>query len=373
MFSFSDNNDFEDILERLLSNVDDNLDKRQGSIIYDALAPAAAELAQCYIALEVYADQTYLLDTTGENLDNKVADYGLTRIPATYAQRIGVFTTNEEEPQPMTIEIGTVFGTPVEYGGINYTVTEEIETGRYILTCETAGTVGNEYSGLLLPVESVNNLGDAQLQDIYIAGEDAEDDERLRQRVIDKLNETAFGGNIADYKEFMLEQEGVGDCLVIPVWNGGGTVKLVVISNSYDIPTTAKIDELQTIVDPLQNQGQGIGKAPIGHSVTVVAPTSYNLTIEATINIESGYTIEGLQDAIETAIGNYILTVQKQWADSETITIYLSRIIAAIVTVEGVTNVSNLTINGEEEDVTINVTSTGNPYPMVEEIVLNEG
>ena len=49
MDSFSENNSFEDILDRLLENVDDNLDKRQGSIIYDALAPAAAELAQCYI------------------------------------------------------------------------------------------------------------------------------------------------------------------------------------------------------------------------------------------------------------------------------------------------------------------------------------
>ena len=61
MSDYSTNNDFENILERLLANIDDSLDKTQGSIIYDALAPAAAELAQCYIALDVYSDQTYLL------------------------------------------------------------------------------------------------------------------------------------------------------------------------------------------------------------------------------------------------------------------------------------------------------------------------
>ena len=56
MSNFSEGNDFEDILARLLENVDASLDKRQGSIIYDALAPAAAELAQCYIALDIFSD-----------------------------------------------------------------------------------------------------------------------------------------------------------------------------------------------------------------------------------------------------------------------------------------------------------------------------
>ena len=83
MSNYSTNNSFNDILERLLANVDDSLDKRQGSIIYDALAPAAAELAQCYIALDVYTDQTYLLTATGKNLDNRAVDYGVTRNIAT--------------------------------------------------------------------------------------------------------------------------------------------------------------------------------------------------------------------------------------------------------------------------------------------------
>ena len=35
---------YESILERMLEKVPDNMDKREGSIIYDALAPAAVEL-----------------------------------------------------------------------------------------------------------------------------------------------------------------------------------------------------------------------------------------------------------------------------------------------------------------------------------------
>ncbi|MDF2651716.1 MAG: Baseplate family protein, partial [Paenibacillus sp.] len=40
------------ILQRMLDRVPDDVDKRQGSIIYDALAPAASELAAIYIALD---------------------------------------------------------------------------------------------------------------------------------------------------------------------------------------------------------------------------------------------------------------------------------------------------------------------------------
>jgi len=40
---------FETILARLLSYVPDNYDKSQGSFVYDALAPVAAELTQATI------------------------------------------------------------------------------------------------------------------------------------------------------------------------------------------------------------------------------------------------------------------------------------------------------------------------------------
>ena len=40
---------YDTILQRMLDNVSSKVDKREGSIIYDAIAPCAAELAQMYI------------------------------------------------------------------------------------------------------------------------------------------------------------------------------------------------------------------------------------------------------------------------------------------------------------------------------------
>ena len=48
---------YERLLDNALSKVDSSIDKREGSIIYNALAPAIAELAQAYIGLDFIFNQ----------------------------------------------------------------------------------------------------------------------------------------------------------------------------------------------------------------------------------------------------------------------------------------------------------------------------
>ena len=50
---------FESVLKSLLSKVPSSLDKREGSVIYDALAPAAAEIAQLYIDMDFTIKETF--------------------------------------------------------------------------------------------------------------------------------------------------------------------------------------------------------------------------------------------------------------------------------------------------------------------------
>ena len=63
--SYLDTYTFEFILERMLAEVPDSLDKREGSIIWDALAPAAAELAKMYIELKGILINTYPATAVG--------------------------------------------------------------------------------------------------------------------------------------------------------------------------------------------------------------------------------------------------------------------------------------------------------------------
>ena len=70
-----ENMTFENIMDRCLSRVAASIDKREGSVVYDAIAPAAAELAIMYIEpvsythLDVYKRQA--LDGTYDGLKKK--------------------------------------------------------------------------------------------------------------------------------------------------------------------------------------------------------------------------------------------------------------------------------------------------------------
>lgn len=226
--------------------------------------------------------------------------------------------------------------------------------------------------GILLPLGAINNLGEAKLTEIYIAGEEEEDDESFRARIEEKINMEAFGGNIADYLQYVKSIEGIGNCLVIPIWNGGGTVKLIIVTSSYEIPSEAKINEVQTLIDPTQNSGLGYGIAPIGHKVTVVAPEKLDISISCNITLEVGQKIEPLKKYIEDSIKDCILELQEHWFEGKELRIFLARITSAILDVQGVVNVENIKINGKDENFIIDPLSENNPYPVLKEVTFDE-
>ena len=294
----------------------------------------------------------------------------MTRIPATYSQ-VEILTYNSNQ-ELMQVEIGARFAVPNEFGGYNFEIIQELNTGHYVAQCETLGAVGNSYIGELLPLQSINNLGSAVISTIYKPGEDEETDEILRNRALEVINQEAFAGNQSAYRQMAINIDGVEDAKVFPVWDGGGTVKLAIISANHTIPSSSFIDIVQTIIDPITNQGEGVGLAPIGHSVTVVAPTEQNINISATLDLADGYTIQQLQSAIEEQIGNYIYQVQEDFITENTLILYVSKITAAILNVSQVENVSNLKINNSASDLTINITGTNVKYPVLNEVTLSE-
>ena len=77
--------DYDTIVQRMLDRIPTQIDKREGSIIYNAIAPAAAELAQIYIVLKNNIDLVFADTSVGEYLDRLCNQAGLTRIEATSA------------------------------------------------------------------------------------------------------------------------------------------------------------------------------------------------------------------------------------------------------------------------------------------------
>ena len=132
-----ENMTFENIMDRCLSRVAASIDKREGSVVYDAIAPAAAELAIMYIELAYLLDRAFPDTEEGDDLTLKCQERSVFRTPATAAVRKGYF--EDGDGGAMDVPIGS------RYSGdaLNYVVTEKIATGQFKLLCETAGAAGD--------------------------------------------------------------------------------------------------------------------------------------------------------------------------------------------------------------------------------------
>ncbi|MGL4790749.1 MAG: baseplate J/gp47 family protein [Anaerotignaceae bacterium] len=325
---------FEYILKEMLNRVPTKVDKREGSILYDALAPTSAELAQMYINLEGVLQESFGDTASRQYLILRAKERGLTPFSATYAVGKGVFNVE--------IPIGTRFS----MDRFNYTATERLSEKTYKLTCETAGAEPNYYIGSLIPIDFVEGLTTAELTEILIPAVDEEETEIFRQRYFDSFDNQAFGGNRADYIKKVTAIAGVGGVKVYRAWKGGGTVKLVIVNNEFQPPSTELLQEIQTIIDPTVNGGEGLGIAPIDHVVTVFGVGLQEISIETTITYATGWDFEEAKPYIENALDSYFSELNATWASLDNIIVRVSQIESRLLDLDGVLDIENTKING---------------------------
>lgn len=325
---------FDEILKRMLSAVPDTFDKREGSVIYDALAPAAYELYQMYLAIDEKLKNTFAGTADREWLIKRCAEVGITPNEATYAVRKGVFT-------PATLEIS--IGERFNLDDLNFKVIEKVEAGVYYLQCESEGTVGNYGVGKLVPIQYVNGLETATLLgDVITYGENEEDTETLRARYFATLPTMTLDGNVAQYSKWCREYAGIGNFKIFPLWNGKNTVKVSILSSENTIASEKLIKDFQDYLDP-NSEGLGMGKAPIGAVVTVSTASEKTIDVNATLVLKTGYEATvGLEDEITSYLAslNYNRTIVSYVAIS-----------AVIQNNEAVETVLDVTINGGKDNV----------------------
>ena len=363
MSRYADTMTFEAILNEMLSQVPDTVDKREGSVIYDALAPDAMELAQVYILLDVILDETFVDTASLQYLMKRAVEIGMPIQEATQAVVRGEF-------QPPELEIPE--GSRFNCGAVNYVVDEKIseEDGGYRLICETAGAVGNLDSGVLLPIDAIQGLETAEITKVLIPAVDTDNADTLREKYYKYVRRRPFGGNIDHYKRWLEMPEedsgisGIAGVKVYPVWMGRGTVKIVFIMEIKN-PETGEIDYLppdvdfvnkvQEYLDPVAHHGEGYGIAPVGHTVTVEAVGTYDISIRCSITYESGNSWDTVKDGVTKEIEDYLLGMRKAWADVEDAenTVRISYIERSILAAPGVKDVTNTTINGSTGNRTL--------------------
>lgn len=360
--------DYEYFINQALSKVPEGIDTREGSIIYDALAPTCYQLAAFIMQLKNVLLETFVVTATGEYLDYRAQETGLERIEATKA--IVRARLTREDGSPFSVAMGSRFSS-IGDDPVYYTVIAAEEEGIFRLQAEMAGESGNKYIGVLLPLNNFNGLAEAMVTEILIPARDTETDEELRKRIIDSKEIVTFGGNITDYYYLTSGIQGVGAVQIYPVWNGGGTVRLVILDDTYKAANEVLVERVQQMIDPTSNQ-QGIGYAPIGHQVTVAAPTNKTIDVEFELTLNLGVSYPQLADTIHQVIEDYFDKVRRGW-DERTDAgyecwVFRSQITAAILSVLGVANVQGLKLNGLEADVQLELSNAKQELPLLGEV-----
>lgn len=343
----------EEILKRMLGRVPSSVDKREGSVIFDAAAPAAIEFELLYVQLDYFLRNTFGDTADREYLIERAKERGLTPYAASAA-------TVKVKAAPDTVMLP--IGSRYSYDDVNYRITENLGGGEYEAVCETAGIAGNKPAGRIIPIDYTAGLQTVELTEIIVPGEDEEETEAFRARYLASFGNQAYGGNIADYRNKVNAIPGVGGVKVYPVWNGGGTVRLVFMTSEYKVPQPEFVEQVQTAIDPTHNQGEGIGIAPIGHTVTVEGCTSSDVSVGLHVTFDSG-TFEDHRAAIEAVIDAYFTELNAKWQDTQKVsvdaysntglTIRISQIESRILDMDDVTDIQHTTLNGMEENLVL--------------------
>jgi uncharacterized phage protein gp47/JayE len=307
------------LLTSMLLRVTQQVNKRDGSLIKTALSAAAWAIEGLYIELLNVQNQAYGTSASGEYLDLKVAERGLSRLPAT--NEICVLKCNLS-----TLELGFQLG---DSSGYTWNVTSGVLFGPdendlydYYITCQTPGAIP-EPTGELRALSFLAGLTTAVFGDVISPGKNIETDEELRKRYEESLVEIAFAGNVAAYREKMLELEyTIGQTVAtigaLQVYAGtneegafeGGHVKIWIVNSDFEVASPNLIAAVQEAICPMYNGvavGFGNGFAPIGAAVHIASATSTPvLSMDIRVQLKPGATIASVTPTIVKNIKQHI-------------------------------------------------------------------
>ena len=329
MFS---NQTYEAIKQRIFDNINIDIDKREGSFLSNMVSPLSEELAKAYINMSDILSLGFIEDTFDTYLDKRVSEFGVYRKQGSKA--IGEIKVEGKEGAIITN------GTLIKANDLYFTVLNDIELPTDNILYVEANEVGYKYNLLANTefelVEKNDKVTSLINETDFKNGIDIENDEDLRKRFIKVVNNPSASGNKNHYEEWALEVNGVGRAIVYPLWNGNGTVKVMVVGN----------DNKPVLEDVRKNVEDHITEnMPIGCQLTVTTPTNLDATIVATIELKEGYEIEEVKQEFEAKINEYLKSVTNEFT--------YSKVYGLLANIIGIEDIGTLTINGGNSNITI--------------------
>ncbi|MCT1401503.1 baseplate J/gp47 family protein [Paenibacillus sp. p3-SID867] len=358
----------ENIMNRMLNKVPSDIDKSEGSFIWDAQAPVAFMLSEAALwaqellrrgfASTVASDHP---DIRSAELDLRTAEHGITRREAVASSGSVLFTGKPGT----TVPAGTYVATPADEGSgessVEYVTTSgvmlsDLGTGTASIRAVMPGSSGNVPAGVIqLMMTSVSGVTSVTNPEPTRSGTDTESDQSLLERFYAKVRSQGTSGNKAQYMQWANEIAGVGGVEVAPLWKGPGTVGLYLIDTDKRAASQDIVDAVQQHIDPSQD-GQGEGVAPAGPVITVMpaAEVPIDISVKVQRTQEQPSTMDEIRKLIEDGVRTYLQQIAFNRKDP---LVRYTRIAAVLLDIPIIVDYSDLTINGHTEQQNIEIGS----------------
>lgn len=371
---FLNNSSEEEIHEKMLSNLPEDIDKSEGGFPWDFTRPTAIEIAELkeYVLVEVLKSLSPVTCEESYLLDYHADGRGLVRRESVNAT--GYVTVTAKAG--LVIPLGYGFSTEADDEGntIDFVTTEEVTVdslGNAKIPIEAAeggsssnvgvNTIvlhtGDETGELLDEIISVTN------EEAVTGGLDEEDDDTLRERIVeyDRSHDISYVGNVADYKRWALSVPGVGAVTVIPAKDDSGTIKIILMDQN-GVPASKQIQD--AVYDYIMRPDSESDRlAPPNAVLEITAPETVVVNISAVVYLREAE-IGDVQNDLKAALQSYLLNVSSN--DSA---VRISAINSIIGSVSGIYDYDSVQING----VSKNVDLESGQMPVLGIVTITEG
>lgn len=371
---FLNNSSEEEIHEKMLSNLPEDIDKSEGGFPWDFTRPTAIEIAELkeYVLVEVLKSLSPVTCEESYLLDYHADGRGLVRRESVNAT--GYVTVTAKAG--LVIPLGYGFSTEADDEGntIDFVTTEEVTVdslGNAKIPIEAAeggsasnvgvNTIvlhaGDETGELLDEIISVTN------EEAVTGGLDEEDDDTLRERIVeyDRSHDISYVGNVADYKRWALSVPGVGAVTVIPAKDDSGTIKIILMDQN-GVPASKQIQD--AVYDYIMRPDSESDRlAPTNAVLEITAPETVVVNISAVVYLREAE-IGDVQNDLKAALQSYLLNVSSN--DSA---VRISAINSIIGSVSGIYDYDSVQINGMSKNVDLE----SGQMPVLGTVTITEG
>lgn len=297
-------NDYESIVEAMKADFTEKAgySPDEASDIGIRIRVLAGELYNINTYLEWIKRQVFPQTAQGEYLDYHAQLRGLKRKSSVNAVGMVAFKVSEPATEKIDIPINTIVSTAGEHP-ISFQTTQYayIDVGKSLVMVPAQAIVGGEAGNVARNQISiiVTMTSDGLSVDnpgAFTTGANAEDDDTLRNRILNSMKFIMNGTNKEYYSSLAKTVSGVECVNVVPRKNGVGTVTLYVSGKEMELGVLT-VEKVKTLMSKQRE---------VNVTVNVEPADFLPCRIEIEVALENGYTLENVQAEVFAKIKGII-------------------------------------------------------------------